>query len=122
MRTAVGAVLKGQLWATGACTLAFAVWLGLHGLLSSLMGGVLNIAAVALGAAVLRARPRQTSRQALAALLYSELSRVLLIVAGMWCVLAFYPRLEAAAFFSTFAITLLPFIVSLQSPSDKNTN
>ena len=115
-------VLKWQFCATFASTLLSTAWLGVHGLLSALLGGALNMAAVALAGMLLGKRRGRTPREAMLALLRSELSKLLLIIAGLGGVLAYYTRLEAAAFFTTFALTVMPFIVPLASSSDKKTN
>jgi ATP synthase protein I len=99
-------VLRWQLIATGALTLAAAFIWGFHGAASAALGGVINlVAGFAYGWRVTRVEAR-TAGEAVATLFRAWGIKVLLIIVGLFLVLKFYKGIVPAAFLVAFVVTV----------------
>jgi ATP synthase protein I len=111
-------VLKWQAGATVAMAVVTGLWLGWHGALSATLGGVVNITALVVSAAVMGLSMRGISSPAsaggtVAALFRAEASKILVIIVGLCLVLLTYKDVVPAVFFGSFVITVLLFPVAL---------
>ena len=99
-------VLRWQLIATAVLSLlALVIW-GAHGALSAVLGGLVNlVAGWVYGWRVSQGEAR-TAGEALRTMLRAEGLKVLLIIAGLWAVLAGYRDIVHAAFFIAFVVTV----------------
>ena len=99
-------VLRWQLIATAVLSLlALVIW-GAHGALSAGLGGLVNlVAGWVYGWRVSQGEAR-TAGEALRTMLRAEGLKVLLIIAGLWAVLAGYRDIVHAAFFIAFVVTV----------------
>ena len=106
-------VLKWQLVATGAIAVLAGIWAGQHGMVSAVLGGLVNVAAGVVYAFLLglgqRARAVPDAGSTLVAMLRAEAAKILAIVGGLWLVLSAYKDVVPAAFFTAFAITVIVF-------------
>ena len=102
-------VLRWQVLATAASMLPAAFWMGLHGALSALLGGLINVTAGAVFGWVATHSRKRTAAEALLAMLRAEALKVALIVAQLWLVLVYYKQLAPAPFFGTFVLTVIFF-------------
>lgn len=106
-------VLKWQLIATAALAVVAGLMAGVHGALSAVLGGVINMSAgvvyavlLAVGTSGGKARGAYV---ALMAMFRAEAGKVLAIIAQLWLVLMTYGEIVPAAFFSAFVITVIAF-------------
>ena len=98
--------LRWQLYATAASTSLAAIWMGLHGALSALLGGLVTVLAGAVSG-MLVPTGRRSAGQALIGLMRAEAAKIALIVGLLWLVLALYPQVVHAFFFGTFILTVI---------------
>ena len=108
--------LRWQLYATAASMSLAAIWMGLHGALSALLGGLVTVTAGVV-AAMLVPTGKRSAGLALMALMRAEAARIALIVAQLWLVLALYPQVVHAFFFGTFILTVIFFSFSIFASS-----
>ncbi|MCC6195671.1 MAG: ATP synthase subunit I [Burkholderiales bacterium] len=110
---AIRRVLRWQAIVTVAGAVVAWPWGGGHAALSAVLGGIVNIAAVVVFAVVYAVSRPATPGGTVAALFRAEASKILVIVAQLWLVLANYKDLVAVAFFATFVVTVLLFRLAL---------
>ncbi len=106
-------ILVWQAAATVVLALLSGLVAGLHGALSALLGGVVNITAVVVYAVVLGVSNPSSAGATVAAMFRAEASKILVIIVQLWLVLTTYKDLVPAAFFATFVITVLLFSMAL---------
>ncbi|HZN27568.1 MAG TPA: ATP synthase subunit I [Burkholderiales bacterium] len=102
-------VLRWQLYASAASMLIAGIWVGPHGALSALLGGLINIAAGTVFGWVAAHSRKRTPAEGLLALIRAEAAKVVLIVLQLWVVLVNYKQLVLAPFFGTFILTVIFF-------------
>jgi ATP synthase protein I len=100
-------VLKWQLYATAAAMSLAAIWMGLHGALSALAGGLINVAAGTVFGFVATHSRKRTAGEVLRAAYRAEASKVGLIVVLLWLTLRNYEQIVHGVFFSTFILTII---------------
>jgi len=119
-------ILKWQAIATLAIAVIAGVWIGGHGALSAVLGGVVNASATVVYAFVLRiglnARGPTPAGKGLAAMFRAEAAKLLVIVIQLWFVLTQYRDLSAVAFFAAFIVTVLLSSVGLLARNEKTSN
>ena len=112
-RKALRTVLRWQVYATVASMLLAGMLMGIHGALSALAGGFINIVAgTVFGVVATRSRKR-TAAEAMIAVARAETAKIVLIVALMWLTLAGYRELVQAPFFATFVLTVIFFSMAI---------
>jgi len=89
------------------------LWVGVHGALSAVLGGVVNISAGVVYAFVLAIAPGKTAGATVLALFRAEGAKILVIIGQLWLVLATYKEVVVPAFLAAFVVTVLLFRVSL---------
>jgi len=102
-------VLRWQLIATAALTLAGGVLAGVDGALSAALGGAVSVCAGWVSAVVASKGKAQSAGEVLAGALVAEGIKVGLIVVLLWLVMATYKSVVAPAFFGSFIVTVLIF-------------
>ena len=102
-------VLRWQLYASAASMLIAAIWIGPHGAISALLGGLINVAAGTVFGWVAAHSRKRTPAEAMLALVRAEAMKVMLIVAQLWIVLVNYKQLVVAPFFGTLILTVIFF-------------
>jgi ATP synthase protein I len=106
-------VLKWQLVATGVVAAIAGFWAGQQGVVSAVLGGLVNMAAGVVYAFLLRVGQRARAvpdvGSTLIAMLRAEAAKILVIVGGLWLVLSSYKDVVPAAFFPAFVITVIVF-------------
>lgn len=102
-------VLRWQLIATVVLSLLAAIPWGLDGALSAFLGGAVNMAAGGVYGWRVAQGEARTAGEALRTVLRAEALKVLLIIVGLWLVLANYKEVVHAAFFIAFVITVVVF-------------
>ena len=88
-------------------------WAGVHGALSAVLGGVINMSAGVVYAFVLAIAPAKTAGATLVALFRAEAAKILVIVGQLWLVLAMYREAVLPALLAAFIVTVLLFRVAL---------
>lgn len=109
LRKPIRTVLRWQLIATAALTLAGGILAGVDGALSAALGGAVSVCAGWVAAVVASKGKAQTAGEVLIAALMAEGVKIGLIVILLWLVLATYEGVVAPAFFGSFLVTVLIF-------------
>jgi ATP synthase protein I len=109
----VRTVLRWQSYATAASMLLAGIWLGPHGAISALLGGLINVIAGAVFGLVATHSRKRTVGEALVAMMRAEAGKVLLIVVQLWLVLKLYKPLVLGPFFGTFVLTVIFFSMAI---------
>jgi ATP synthase protein I len=107
------AVLAWQAAATLVIAGVGGLWVGVHGALSAVLGGVVNVSAGVVYAFVLAIAPGKTAGATVLALFRAEGAKILVIIGQLWLVLATYKEVVVPAFLAAFIVTVLLFRVSL---------
>ena len=117
-------VLAWQLIATVVLSLlALAAW-GAHGAISAALGGVVNLTAGGVYGWRVSQSEARTAGEALRTMMKAEGMKVVLIIAGLWLVLANYKEIVHAAFFIAFVITVGIFAaaIAVRDPGEEKTS
>ena len=109
LRKPIYTVLRWQLIATAALTLAGGILAGVDGALSAALGGAVSVCAGWVAAVVASKGKAQTAGEVLIGALMAEGVKIGLIVILLWLVLATYEGVVAPAFFGSFLVTVLIF-------------
>lgn len=89
------------------------LWVGFHGALSAVLGGVINLSAGAAYAFVLAIAPPRSAGATIAALFRAEAAKILVIIGLLWLVLSTYHDAVLPALLAAFIVTVLLFRVAL---------
>ena len=101
-------------WQAAATLIIAAIagaWVGFHGAMSAVLGGVVNLSAGVVYAFVLA--PGKTAGSTVMALFRAEAAKILVIISQLWLVLANYREVVVPALLATFVVTVLLFRVAL---------
>jgi len=109
LRKPIRTVLRWQLIATAALTLAGGILAGVDGALSAALGGAVSVCAGWVSAVVASKGKAQSAGDLLIGALMVEGVKIGLIVLLLWLVLATYDSVVAPAFFGSFIVTVLIF-------------
>jgi ATP synthase protein I len=109
LRKPMRTVLRWQLIATAALTLAGGILAGVDGALSAALGGAVSVCAGWVAAVVASKGKAQSAGEVLIGALTAEGVKIGLIVLLLWLVLATYEGVVAPAFFGSFLVTVLIF-------------
>lgn len=112
-------VLRWQLIATAALTLAGGIAAGVHGALSAALGGAVSVCAGWVSAAVASKGKAPSAGEVLIGALMAEGVKVGLIVILLWLVLATYRDVVALAFLGSFLVTVLIFATAFFVPDNE---
>jgi ATP synthase protein I len=107
------AVLVWQAAATIAIAAVSGLLAGVHGALSAVLGGVINLSAGAVYAFVLAIAPPRTAGATIVALFRAEAAKILVIIGLLWLVLSTYRDAVLPALVAAFVVTVLLFRVAL---------
>jgi ATP synthase protein I len=105
--------LLWQAAATAAIAVVAGLAAGVHGAVSAVLGGVINLSAGVVYAFVLAVAPPRTAGGAIAAMFRAEGAKILVIVGLLWLVLSTYRDAVLPAFLAAFVVTVLLFSVAL---------
>ena len=106
-------VLKWQALATAAIAVIGGLWAGVHGALSAVLGGVVNMSACVVFAVVVAVSRPATAGGTVATLFRAEAAKILVIVLQLWLILTSYRDVVLAALFAAFVVTVLLFRMAL---------
>ena len=115
LRRPIRTVLRWQVIATAALTLAGGLLAGVDGALSAALGGAVSVVAGWASAVVASKGSKEKGRSAgdvLVGALGAEAVKIGLIAFLLWLVLATYDRVVAPALFGSFVITVLIFTMA----------
>ena len=107
------AVLIWQAAATLVIAAIAGLWAGMHGALSAVLGGVINLSAGVVYAFVLAIAPGKTAGATVVAMFRAEAAKILVIIGQLWLVLATYREVVLPALLAAFVVTVLLFRVAL---------
>jgi len=103
----VGRVAAWQLFATVAIAGIAGWWAGLHGALSALLGGLVNVTAGVVYAVVVGLGRAPTAGDTVRTMIRAEAAKITLIVLQLWLVLTTYRDVVAAALIAAFVVTVM---------------
>lgn len=103
----VGRIVGWQLLATVAIAAIAGWWAGLHGALSALLGGLVNITAGVVYAVVVALRRAPTAGDTVRTMIRAEAAKITLIVLQLWLVLTTYRDVVPAALLAAFVVTVV---------------
>jgi ATP synthase protein I len=106
-------VLRRMAYATVAAALMAWPWLGPHGAVSALLGGIVNIVAGAVFAWIVARGHGRTAGETLRTAVRAEATKLAVIFGLSWLVLAHYREVVAAAFLATFVLTVAIFSMAI---------
>ncbi len=109
LRKPIHTVLRWQLIATAAMTLAGGILAGVNGAASAALGGAVSLGAGWVSAVVASKGRAQSAGEILVRALMAEGTKIGLIVLLLWLVLATYHEIVAPAFIGSFIVTVLIF-------------
>ncbi|HEX6138636.1 MAG TPA: ATP synthase subunit I [Casimicrobiaceae bacterium] len=99
--------------ATLAIAVVAGLWVGFHGALSAVLGGVINLSAGVVYAFLMMIRPPATAGATIVALFRAEAAKILVIIGLLWLVLSTYREAVLPALLAAFIVTVLLFRVAL---------
>ena len=117
-------VLRWQLIATAVLTLASAILWGQDGAVSAALGGAVNLVSGWVYGWVASWGGKASAGEALRTMFRAEAAKVLVIIVGLWLVLANYRAIVHAAFLAAFAVTVAIFAAAIavrEGEEDKGT-
>lgn len=103
----VGRIAGWQLFAMAVIAAIAGWWVGLHGALSALLGGLVNITAGVVYAVVVGLRRAPTAGDTVRTMIRAEAAKITLIVLQLWLVLTTYRDVVPAALLAAFVVTVL---------------
>jgi len=103
----IGRIAGWQLLATVAIAAIAGWWAGLHGALSALLGGLVNITAGVVYAVVVGLRRAPTAGDTVRTMIRAEAAKITLIVLQLWLVLTTYRDVVPAALLAAFVVTVV---------------
>jgi ATP synthase protein I len=103
----VGRIAGWQLLATVALAAIAGWWAGLHGALSALLGGLVNITAGVVYAVVVGLRRAPSAGDTVRTMIRAEAAKITLIVLQLWLVLTTYRDVVPAALLAAFVVTVV---------------
>jgi ATP synthase protein I len=106
-------VLKWQVIATAALTLAAAIAWGMNGAISAVLGGAVNIVAGGVYGWRAAQGESRTAGEALRTIFRAEAIKIALIFVGLLLVLSGYKDIVHAAFFASFVVTVAVFAAAV---------
>jgi len=106
-------VLIWQAVATLVIAAVAGLWVGFHGALSAILGGVINLSAGVVYAFVLALAPPKSAGGTIAALFRAEAAKILVILGLLWLALSTYREAVLPALLAAFIVTVLLFRVAL---------
>jgi ATP synthase protein I len=112
LRRPIRTVLRWQLIATAALTLAGGLLAGVDGALSAAVGGAVSVVAGWVSAVVAATGNTQSAEGVLIGALRAEAVKIGLIAFLLWLVLATYENVVAAMLFGSFVLTVLIFTMA----------
>jgi len=106
-------ILRWQVYATVVLAVIAAGWMGKHGAISVLLGGLVMVNGECVSAIMISSRKVKTTGQTLRTLIRAEALKVALIVSQLWIGLTTYHEIVAPVFIATFVVTVLIYPAAL---------
>ena len=106
---AIRTVLRWQVLATAAMTVALGLLTGLHGAVSAFLGGAVGVCAGLAFSVVVSLSKRDSLGGTLVAAFRAEAAKIGVAVVLLWLVFAVYKHIVALAFVGSFAVSILIF-------------
>ena len=110
---AIRTVLRWQIGATAAMTLAAGGLWGAHAGLSALLGGLVSMTSGVVFAFVARTGRHRSAGGVLRTALRAEAAKIMVISLLLWLVFATYKEVVALGFLGAFAVTIVIFSAAI---------
>jgi ATP synthase protein I len=105
--------LRWQFLATCGIALGAGLWIGGHGALSAILGGVVMMVACCIYAALTAGKKVRSAGEVLRALIRAEAAKIGAIVLQLWVVLTAYEAVVPGFFIGTFIVAVLIYPIAL---------
>ena len=117
-------VLRWQVIVTVVLSLLALILWGANGAVSAALGGIVNLVAGSVYGWRVSQSEARTAGEALRTMMKAEGMKIVLIIAGLWLVLANYKEIVHAAFFVAFVITVGIFAaaIAVRDPGEEKTS
>lgn len=106
-------VLRWQSLVTAGIALVAGLWLGGHGAISAILGGMVMLVAGCVFAAMTGGNKVRSAGETLRTLVRAEASKIGVIVLQLWVVLTAYKDVVPAVFIGTFIVAVLIYPIAL---------
>jgi F0F1-type ATP synthase assembly protein I len=106
-RYPAGRIAVWQLLASAAVAAGGGWWAGWHGIVSGLLGGIVNVSAGVVFAMLVRLGRPETAAATVRTMIRAEAAKIAIIVLQLWLVLTSYRDIVHGAFFTAFVLTVL---------------
>jgi F0F1-type ATP synthase assembly protein I len=106
-RYPAGRVASWQVLASALIAAISGWWAGWQGVVSGLLGGLVNVSAGIVFAMLVNLGGRATAAGTLRTMIRAEAAKIAVIVLQLWLVLTSYRDVVHAAFFTAFVVTVL---------------
>lgn len=106
-------VLRAQLLVTVVVAIAVGFFYGMHGAISALLGGTINVVSTAVFAIIISQHKGYTAGETVRTALRAEAVKIILTVSSLWMVFKFYENVNAIAFIGTFILIVLVYSIAL---------
>lgn len=113
-------VLRAQLLVTAVVAIAVGFFYGMHGAISAILGGAINVVSAAAFAIIVSRHKGYTAGETVRTALRAEAVKIILTVSSLWMVFKFYENVNAIAFIGTFILVVLVYSMALLVSDDTN--
>lgn len=101
--------MRWQIYTTLVLALFGALWAGMHGAISALLGGVVSIASAGIFGLIISRAKTGTAGETLRLGLRAEAAKIIVIVFFLWSILALYKNVLVGGLIASFIVTILVF-------------
>lgn len=113
-------VLRAQLLVTVVVAIAVGFFYGMHGAISAMLGGAINVVSATVFAIIVSHHKGYTAGETVRTALRAEAVKIILTVSSLWMVFKFYENVNAIAFIGTFILVVLVYSMALLVSDDTN--
>ncbi len=106
-------VISAQLIITVVAAIGIGFWLGVHGVLSVLLGGMVSFVSSTAFALIISSPKGYSLSNAVRIALRAEAVKIILIIILLWAVLKNYENINVYAFIGVFIVTILAHSLAL---------
>lgn len=100
-------VICAQLIITVAIAIGMGFWLGVHGAVSAILGGMVSFVSSTAFALIISRHKGYSASDTVRTVLRAEAVKIIIIIILLWVVLKNYENINVYAFIGTFIVTIL---------------
>jgi ATP synthase protein I len=106
-------VISAQLIITAVAAIGIGFWLGVHGVLSVLLGGMVSFVSSTAFALIISSHKGYSASDTVRIALRAEAVKIIIIIILLWAVLKNYENINVYAFIGVFIVTILAHSLAL---------